>query len=73
MLNVISPTLTNHSITPWLTNLGYQNCFISAAFVGMTASSMFLIMVKFGKQLRTKSASKYWSLVHADKAKVEAE
>uniref|UniRef100_A0A093V2T8 Putative MFS-type transporter n=2 Tax=Talaromyces marneffei PM1 TaxID=1077442 RepID=A0A093V2T8_TALMA len=25
----------SYGITPWLTNLGYQNCFISAAFIGM--------------------------------------
>jgi hypothetical protein len=52
-----------------LTNLGYQNCFISAAFVGMAASSVFLVMIKFGKGLREKSASKYWSIVKGDLAK----
>lgn len=60
----------SYGITPWLTNLGYQNCFVSAAFVGMAASSVFLIMVKFGKGLRIKSASKYWKIVNADKAKI---
>lgn len=56
------------SITPWLTNLGYQNCFISAAFVGMVASSVFLIMIKYGKGMRIRSSSKYYSIVNADKA-----
>ncbi|KAJ4377578.1 hypothetical protein N0V83_000405 [Neocucurbitaria cava] len=60
----------SYGITPWLTNLGYQNCFVSAAFVGMAASSVFLIMVKFGKGLRIKSASKYWKIVNADEAKI---
>lgn len=61
----------SYGITPWITNLGYQNCFISAAFVGMAASSAFFIMIKYGKPLRVKSASKYWELVNGDKAKAE--
>lgn len=56
------------SITPWLTNLGYQNCFISAAFVGMTASSVFFVMIKYGKHFRVKSAAKYLALVKSDEA-----
>jgi MFS family permease len=60
----------NYGITPWLTNLGYQNCFLSAAFIGLAASSVFLLMIKFGKRLRIKSSSKYWSIVDADKFKM---
>ena len=60
--------LTERSITPWLTDLGYQNCFISAAFVGMAASAVFLVMIKYGKHMRIKSSSKYYSIVEADKA-----
>ncbi|KAF2799409.1 putative MFS transporter [Melanomma pulvis-pyrius CBS 109.77] len=63
----------SYGITPWLTNLGYQNCFISAAFVGMAASSVFFIMIKYGKTLRERSASKYWAEVSANKAKFEIE
>ncbi|RAO73917.1 uncharacterized protein BHQ10_009929 [Talaromyces amestolkiae] len=58
----------SYGITPWLTNLGYQNCFISAAFIGMAASLVFLVMIKFGKPLRIKSATKYWMMVNRDKA-----
>ncbi|KAL6242311.1 hypothetical protein RBB50_010859 [Rhinocladiella similis] len=58
----------SYGITPWLTNLGYQNCFISAAFVGMTASSAFFIMIKYGKMFRVKSAARYWALVSEEKA-----
>ncbi len=58
----------DYRITPWLTNLGYQNCFISAAFVGMAASSVFFIMIKYGKGLRAKSAARYWALVAEEKA-----
>lgn len=62
--------LTSISITPWLRNLGYQNCFISAAFVGLAASAVFLPMIKFGKRLRVRSSGQYWSIVNADKVKV---
>ncbi|KAH6886891.1 putative MFS transporter [Thelonectria olida] len=61
----------SYGITPWLTNLGYQNCFISAAFVGMAASSVFFVMIKYGKTLRVRSASKYQKLVSLDTAKWE--
>lgn len=37
----------------------------------MAASSAFFIMIKYGKPLRVKSASKYWELVNGDKAKAE--
>ncbi|QGA20968.1 hypothetical protein EYB26_008678 [Talaromyces marneffei] len=57
----------SYGITPWLTNLGYQNCFISAAFIGMLASLVFLVMIKYGKFLRTKSATTYWMMVNRDK------
>ena len=52
-----------YGITPWLENLGLQNCFISAAFIGMTASSAFLIMIMFGKKFREQSRVRYWKLV----------
>ena len=53
----------NYGITPWLENLGTQNCFISAAFVGLTASLSFLVMIKWGKKLRESKRTKYWDLV----------
>jgi len=57
----------SYGITPWLANLGYQNCFISAAFVGMTASSAFLLMIFFGKGFRVKSAARYRELIAENK------
>lgn len=60
----------NYGITPWLRNLGYQNCFLSAAFIGLAASSVFLVMIKFGKGLRIRSSSHYWSIVNGDKAQI---
>lgn len=65
-LMIMSP-----SITPWITNLGYQNCFISAAFIGMAASAVFLVMIVFGKGFRTRSAEKYWKIVTKEKGMAE--
>lgn len=59
----------SYGITPWLTTLGYQNCFISAAFIGMAASAVFLIMIKYGKALRSRTTERYWSIVNSEKAK----
>ncbi|KAJ9623315.1 hypothetical protein H2204_011221 [Knufia peltigerae] len=56
----------SYGITPWVNHLGIRNCFISTAFVGMAASSVFLFMIWFGKRLRARSAAKYWKLVEAD-------
>ncbi|KAB8266310.1 major facilitator superfamily domain-containing protein [Aspergillus pseudonomiae] len=52
-----------YGITPWINNLGYQNCFISAAFISMACAAVFLVMIKYGKTLRTRSREKYWNLV----------
>lgn len=50
-------------ITPWVEGLGYQNCFISAAFIGLACSLVFLVMIKWGKNFRVHSQTKYWSIV----------
>jgi hypothetical protein len=52
-----------YSITPWLEDLGYQNCFISAAFVGLAATSAFSIMIFFGKAFRKNYSERYWAIV----------
>ncbi|THC93851.1 hypothetical protein EYZ11_006664 [Aspergillus tanneri] len=52
-----------YGITPWIKDLRYQNCFISAAFIGMTCSAVFLVMIRWGKMFRTRSREKYWRLV----------
>ncbi|KAL4913820.1 kinase-like protein [Aspergillus aurantiobrunneus] len=52
-----------YGITPRVEGLGYQNCFISAAFVGMACSAVFLVMVRWGKMFRLRSRKKYWSVV----------
>ena len=55
--------LTELSITPWIENMGYQNCFISAAFIGLACALTFLVMIKFGKSIRVNSREKYWKIV----------
>lgn len=53
----------SYGITPWLTNMGLKNCFISAAFIGLVASSMFLVLIVWGKDFRARSKGTYWKLV----------
>ncbi|CBY01498.1 similar to MFS transporter [Plenodomus lingam JN3] len=60
----------SYGLTPWLTNLGYQNCFLSAAFIGMAASAVFLIMIKYGKSLRLRTTEEYWAIVNEEKTKM---
>ncbi|KAI1070986.1 hypothetical protein LB507_011064 [Fusarium sp. FIESC RH6] len=57
----------SYGITPWITNLGYQNCFISAAFVALAACSAVFIIIKYGKALRVRTAPRYHKLVADDK------
>ncbi|RBA22055.1 hypothetical protein FPRO05_00402 [Fusarium proliferatum] len=57
----------SYGITPWITNMGYQNCFISAAFIALAACSACFVMIKFGKLLRQQSAARYKELVDDDK------
>lgn len=57
----------HHSITPWITNLGYQNCFVSAAFVALAACSAVFVIIKYGKALRVRTAPRYHKLVADDK------
>lgn len=49
-----------YGITPWLDALGYQNCFISVAFVGLAVCSVFLVMIKYGKPARERKRAEYW-------------
>ncbi|KAH7009089.1 major facilitator superfamily domain-containing protein [Microdochium trichocladiopsis] len=53
----------SYGITPWLSQLGYQTCFITAAFIGLAVTSVYLIIIQFGKRLRVQSADKYFELV----------
>lgn len=53
-----------YAITPWL-ELGLQNTFISAAFVGLGVTLTTFIMLKFGKSFRNKSRFAYWKYVQS--------
>ncbi|KAF2710562.1 MFS general substrate transporter [Pleomassaria siparia CBS 279.74] len=48
-----------YGITPWVTDMGLQNCFITAAFVGLAQVLTVGAMIKWGKRLREKSVGRY--------------
>ncbi|KAL1598629.1 hypothetical protein SLS60_007769 [Paraconiothyrium brasiliense] len=48
-----------YGITPWVEDMGLQNCFITAAFVGIAQVFTVFAMIKYGKGLRKRSVSKY--------------
>lgn len=52
-----------YGITPWVTDMGLQNCFITAAFVGMAQVCTVFLMIKIGKGLRTSSVPRYGKYV----------
>ncbi|RDW81731.1 putative MFS transporter [Aspergillus mulundensis] len=55
-----------YGITPWVEGLGYQDCFVSAAFVGLACSAVFLVMVRWGKGFRVRSRERYWKVVQGN-------
>lgn len=50
-------------ITPWVTNMGYQNTFLVAGFVAMAQVSIFFVMIKYGRRLRKANIARYWKYV----------
>lgn len=52
-----------HSVTPWIQNLGTQNCFISAAVISLVTSAVAFVFLKYGKKFRERSASSYYNMV----------
>ncbi|KAF4124954.1 (MFS) transporter [Geosmithia morbida] len=48
-----------YGITPWVTNMGYQNAFIVCAFASLAQLSLFLVFIKWGKRLREASRPRY--------------
>lgn len=49
----------NYGLTPWITNMGLQNAFITAALVGLLQALSFLAMVRWGKGFRARSSQRY--------------
>lgn len=43
--------------------MGYQNAFLVAAFAALAVISSFLVYIKFGRELRRKSAQRYLKYV----------
>ena len=58
----------SYGITPWIVDLGYQNTYVSAAFIAMACSLVFLVMVKWGKGFRENSRVRYWRYVAEGRA-----
>ncbi|EME43948.1 hypothetical protein DOTSEDRAFT_88253 [Dothistroma septosporum NZE10] len=53
----------SYAITPWYTNMGLQNCFVTAGFISLACMATFLVMVWRGKELRRRSTNVYWRYV----------
>ena len=52
-----------YGVTPWVTNMGYQNAFILAAFAGLAQVFTFLAVVKWGKSWRDRTKGRYYGYV----------
>ncbi|KAF2174058.1 hypothetical protein M409DRAFT_62222 [Zasmidium cellare ATCC 36951] len=55
----------SYAITPWYTDVGLQDCFLTAGFVSLACMMTFLGMVWKGKALRRWSARAYWRYVES--------
>jgi hypothetical protein len=49
----------SYAITPWYTNMGLTNCFVTAGVVSLVCTLTFLVMIKYGKTMRRMSTEKY--------------
>lgn len=49
----------SYGLTAWIDNLGIQNAFIVAAFAAMVQCASVLVMIRYGKTLRQRSAGRY--------------
>ncbi|KAB8300340.1 hypothetical protein EYC80_000527 [Monilinia laxa] len=52
-----------YGITPWVTDMGYQNAFIVAAFAGLAQVLTFFAAVKWGKSWRNNTKGRYYNYV----------
>jgi hypothetical protein len=52
-----------YGITPWITDMGYQNAFIVAAFAGLAQVLTFLAVIKWGKGWRDMTKGRYYKYV----------
>lgn len=49
----------NYGLTAWVTDMGYQNAFLVAAFAGMAQCATVFIFIRYGKSMRRRSAARY--------------
>lgn len=54
------PTIFVFALTPWLTAAGLQNLMITLTVIIVIFLSGSLALIKWGKQLRARSAKKYF-------------
>lgn len=59
----------NYGITPWLDDMGYRNTYIIVAAIGFVWNASIFIMIRYGRQMREKSAVRYWKDVAKAHAK----
>ncbi|GMG21165.1 unnamed protein product [Ambrosiozyma monospora] len=59
----------DYAITPFVTNVGLQNCFVASAFICFFCIGTFFIMILTGKHWRTKMGKKYWKIVEEYRSK----
>lgn len=59
----------NYGITPWINAQGQRNTFITVAVLALVCNGTMFVMIYYGKRLRESSASRYWKMVDAARAK----
>ncbi|KAH3663523.1 hypothetical protein OGAPHI_004924 [Ogataea philodendri] len=60
----------DYGITPFVTNVGVQNCFIASAFICLFCIGTFFVMIFTGYYWRNKTKERYWKIVETYRAKV---
>ncbi|KIW36495.1 uncharacterized protein PV06_11262 [Exophiala oligosperma] len=58
-----------YAVTPWVVNLGYQNAFLLAAFIGLAHNLTIFPVMKWGRELRRRSATTYWRYLESAREK----
>ncbi|KZL84305.1 major facilitator superfamily transporter [Colletotrichum incanum] len=59
----------NYGITPWLNHMGYRDTYIIVAVTGFVWNASIFIVTKYGRQVRERSAERYWRHVAKAHAK----
>ncbi|KAG7927533.1 hypothetical protein KL925_001891 [Ogataea polymorpha] len=53
----------DYGITPFITNVGIQNCFIASAFICLFCVGTFIVMIFTGYYWRNRTKERYWRIV----------